>query len=78
MRATLSKLASDGPVELDMLQWMSRTALELVGQGGMGYSFDSLTETPERHGELLRDLVCVILDGFKSCQIAHVHPVPVP
>lgn len=30
-----------------MLQWMTRTALELVGQGGLGYSFDSLSDTQE-------------------------------
>ena len=29
-------------VELDMLSWMGRTALELVGQAGLGYSFDPL------------------------------------
>lgn len=27
-----------------MLQWMGRTALELIGQGGLGYSFDPLTK----------------------------------
>lgn len=27
-----------------MLKWMGRTALELIGQGGLGYSFDPLTE----------------------------------
>lgn len=25
-----------------MLDWMGRTALELIGQGGLGYSFDPL------------------------------------
>lgn len=30
------------PVELDMLNWMGRTALELIGQSGLGYSFDPL------------------------------------
>ncbi|KAF5360341.1 hypothetical protein D9756_005086 [Leucocoprinus leucothites] len=34
----------NGPKEIDMLHWMSRTALELIGQSGMGYSFDSLKE----------------------------------
>ncbi|KAI0373128.1 cytochrome P450 [Pilatotrama ljubarskyi] len=34
----------DGPQELDMLGWMGRTALELIGQGGLGHSFDPLTE----------------------------------
>ena len=28
----------DGPKELDMLSWMGRTALELMGQAGLGYS----------------------------------------
>ncbi|RDX41924.1 cytochrome P450 [Lentinus brumalis] len=57
MKNTIANSVRDGPAELDALTWMSRTALELVGQGGMGYSFDSLTETPEKHGELMRDLV---------------------
>ncbi|KAK7676944.1 hypothetical protein QCA50_020062 [Cerrena zonata] len=29
---------------VDMLRWMHRTALELVGQGGLGHSFDPLSE----------------------------------
>lgn len=28
---------------------MARMALELIGQSGMGYSFDSLTEDAEEH-----------------------------
>ena len=27
-----------------MLYWMTRTALELIGQGGLGYSFDPLVD----------------------------------
>jgi hypothetical protein len=27
-----------------MLHWMTRTALELIGQSGLGYSFDTLAE----------------------------------
>ncbi|EKM58872.1 uncharacterized protein PHACADRAFT_88318 [Phanerochaete carnosa HHB-10118-sp] len=30
--------------EVDVLVWMSRTALELMGQGGFGHSFDPLVE----------------------------------
>lgn len=33
-----------------MLEWMGRTALELVGQGGMGYCMDPLTS--ESAGEI--------------------------
>ncbi|KAF9533506.1 cytochrome P450 [Crepidotus variabilis] len=40
-----------GPREarIDVLSWMSRTALELLGQSGFGHSFDSLTEDEETH-----------------------------
>ena len=27
-----------------MIHWMGRTALELIGQGALGHSFDSLIE----------------------------------
>ena len=30
--------------QLDLLMWMSRTALELIGQSGLGHSFDPLTD----------------------------------
>ncbi|KAL1946306.1 hypothetical protein VTO73DRAFT_15433 [Trametes versicolor] len=30
--------------DIDVLGWMSRAALELIGQGGIGYSFDPLVE----------------------------------
>lgn len=30
----------DGPAELDMLDWLSRTALEYIGQGGIGHTFN--------------------------------------
>ncbi|KAL1946289.1 hypothetical protein VTO73DRAFT_15416 [Trametes versicolor] len=30
--------------DIDVLAWMSRAALELIGQGGIGYSFDPLIE----------------------------------
>ncbi|KAI1784550.1 cytochrome P450 [Ganoderma leucocontextum] len=38
-----SRIPGNGDlVELDMLTWMARTALELIGQAGLGYSFDPL------------------------------------
>ena len=67
MKNTIAYLLRNGPAELDILTWMSRTALELVGQGGMGHSFDSLNEAPEKHGELMRDLVYVFFIS-RSCQ----------
>ncbi|EIM87127.1 cytochrome P450 [Stereum hirsutum FP-91666 SS1] len=31
-----------GPQEVDVLNWITRVALEVIGQGGLGYSFDAL------------------------------------
>ena len=50
--------AGSGKTEIDMFHWMARTALELIGQGGLGYSFDPLTENKtNEYGEALKDLV---------------------
>ncbi|KAI0628769.1 cytochrome P450 [Trametes polyzona] len=43
LRAAIASRLKDGPRELDLLEWTGRTALELIGQGGLGYSFDPLT-----------------------------------
>ncbi|KAI0684489.1 cytochrome P450 [Cytidiella melzeri] len=45
--------------ELDMLHWLSRSALESIGQGGLGYSFDPLTEKkPNKYADALKELGC--------------------
>ena len=50
----------DGPRELDMANWMGRTALELVGQGGLGHSFDKLVDDQEDPlRESLKLFLCV-------------------
>uniref|UniRef100_A0A8H7Y036 Cytochrome P450 n=1 Tax=Psilocybe cubensis TaxID=181762 RepID=A0A8H7Y036_PSICU len=38
-----------GPQEIDVLTWMTRLALELIGQSGLGYTFDELTENAVQH-----------------------------
>ncbi|KIP02196.1 hypothetical protein PHLGIDRAFT_20511 [Phlebiopsis gigantea 11061_1 CR5-6] len=44
--------------EVNMMDWMGRTALELVGQGGLGYSFDPLTSNVHNeYGEALKALI---------------------
>ncbi|KZP25687.1 cytochrome P450 [Athelia psychrophila] len=43
--AILSRVTA-GPQEIDMLHWFGRTALEFVGQSGLGYSFDNLDDGP--------------------------------
>lgn len=44
-----------------MANWMGRTALELMGQAGLGYSFDPLTAEPkDKFGEALKLIVYVL------------------
>ncbi|KAI0656926.1 cytochrome P450 [Cubamyces menziesii] len=38
----ISQRVQDTPRDIDLLDWMGRTALEIVGQAGMGHSFDPL------------------------------------
>ena len=46
--------------EVDLHNWMARTALELVGQGGLGYSFDPLTSnTRNAYGDAIKAFMSV-------------------
>ncbi|PPQ71210.1 hypothetical protein CVT25_004681 [Psilocybe cyanescens] len=49
LRDALLNRVKNGPREMDLLLWMNRTALELVGQSGLGYSFDTLEEDAATH-----------------------------
>ncbi|OJT06234.1 Cytochrome P450 3A24 [Trametes pubescens] len=43
LQVAISSRVKTGTQEIDVLGWMGRTALELIGQGGLGHSFDPLT-----------------------------------
>ncbi|KAH6909120.1 cytochrome P450 [Coprinopsis sp. MPI-PUGE-AT-0042] len=49
LAGTLGRLVSDGEKEIEVFEWLTRAALELVGQSGFGYSFDPLTEDAKEH-----------------------------
>ncbi|OBZ67576.1 hypothetical protein A0H81_12405 [Grifola frondosa] len=50
-----------GVGEVDMLGWMGRTALELIGQAGLGYSFDPLVEdVPNPYGDAIKNYLPVL------------------
>ncbi|KIM41638.1 hypothetical protein M413DRAFT_152589 [Hebeloma cylindrosporum] len=49
LRDAFARKVDDGPQEIEVLSWMTRTALELIGQSGFGYSFDPLTEDANKH-----------------------------
>lgn len=57
LRDSLSSRLLEGPQEIDMLHWVSRTALELVGQSALGYSFDELgpKSTPNEYSEAVKE-----------------------
>ena len=42
-------LLINGHPQIEVLSWMSRTALELVAQSGLGHSFDTLTDDNVPH-----------------------------
>ncbi|KAG5650152.1 hypothetical protein H0H81_000518 [Sphagnurus paluster] len=44
IHTSIGKQVADGPQEIDILRWMTRAALEMIGQSGLGYSFDSLED----------------------------------
>ncbi|KAH8101250.1 cytochrome P450 [Cristinia sonorae] len=58
LRDAITLEVKDAPKDVDILNWMGRTALELIGQGGLGYSFDPLTEDiPNVYGDALKAFV---------------------
>lgn len=44
LRDILENQVRSGKEEINVMLWMSRAALEYIGQGGLGYSFDALNE----------------------------------
>ncbi|KAK7043913.1 hypothetical protein VNI00_008079 [Paramarasmius palmivorus] len=49
LRDTISKKIGQGTQEIEMASWLSRTAFELIGQSGLGVSFDSLDDEEGAH-----------------------------
>ncbi|KAI9069672.1 cytochrome P450 [Trametes sanguinea] len=58
LRTAVEARVRSGDAEVDMVGWMGRTALELMGQAGLGYSFDPLVAEPkDQYGEALKNLM---------------------
>ncbi|KAH9852154.1 cytochrome P450 [Lenzites betulinus] len=50
-----SRVGPEG-ADIDVQGWMGRTALELIGQSGLGYSFDPLTEdAPDSYADAAKN-----------------------
>lgn len=71
LRAAVEERVRAAPAEIDMLNWMGRTALELIGQAGLGYSFDPLKEdlTPDVYADAIKAYVSVpsLLSALAVC-----------
>ncbi|KAI0671637.1 cytochrome P450 [Trametes maxima] len=58
LREAIKLRVEAGVQEIDVAGWMGRAAIELVGQGGLGYSFDPLTEeTSDVYTEAVKALI---------------------
>ncbi|KAJ3804415.1 cytochrome P450 [Lentinula aff. lateritia] len=55
--------AGSSTQEVDILSWMGRTALELMGQAGLGYSFDPLTDEKSAHpySQVIKELLPTLI-----------------
>ncbi|EIN05371.1 cytochrome P450 [Punctularia strigosozonata HHB-11173 SS5] len=60
----LTTQVAEGEREIDILVWMTRTAMELIGRAGLGYSFDPLTENSDNHyASAIKALVPVLAES---------------
>ncbi len=49
-----------GGQDVNVMKWLSRAALEFIGQGGLGYSFRALDDAKtDSYSETLKRLGCV-------------------
>ncbi|KAJ3889944.1 cytochrome P450 [Lentinula edodes] len=55
--------AGSSTQEVEILSWMGRTALELMGQAGLGYSFDPLTDEESAHpySQVIKELLPTLI-----------------
>ncbi|KAJ3534255.1 hypothetical protein NMY22_g7007 [Coprinellus aureogranulatus] len=49
LRKSIAQQVAQGAEEIEILSWMTRAALEIIGQGGFGYSFESLEPEATPH-----------------------------
>ncbi|KIM86621.1 hypothetical protein PILCRDRAFT_815850 [Piloderma croceum F 1598] len=61
VRDAIALRVKDRPQKVDVLHWTTRTALEFIGQSGLGYSFDEFDDGPANEYSLaLKNLVPTI------------------
>ncbi|KAI0368653.1 cytochrome P450 [Pilatotrama ljubarskyi] len=75
LRSAILAQVSTGEKEVDIAGWMARTALELIGQGGLGHSFDPLIEeTRDEYTEAVKALIPAIAEvGWSRIFLPFIH-----
>ncbi|TCD69766.1 cytochrome P450-dit2 [Steccherinum ochraceum] len=77
LRDTISAEVLDSSKELDMFHLTGRAALEIIGQGGLGYSFDPLTQVVHNtFAEAVKALVRVLV--LAPCSAITLTFIPPP
>ncbi|PIL33307.1 cytochrome P450 [Ganoderma sinense ZZ0214-1] len=58
LRIAIESRVRGGPQKIDMVSWMGRTALEIIGQSGLGHSFDPLVaDTKDEYTEAIKSFI---------------------
>ncbi|KAH9899159.1 cytochrome P450 [Cubamyces lactineus] len=79
LRSAIEARVNGGPAEIDMVGWMGRTALELMGQAGLGHSLDPLTaDAADEFGEALKALMPTLAQAHGLQQYVPVYEAIVP
>ncbi|KAF9236431.1 cytochrome P450 [Melanogaster broomeanus] len=66
LRSAIAEQVKRGPREVNMLEWLSRTALELIGQSGLGYSFDDLKGRENPYSKAVKRLAPALFQMFSA------------
>jgi len=59
LQEKFESIVANGPQEIDIVEWMRMTALELIGQAGLGYSFGTLEGRNDKFNQTLKEFACV-------------------
>lgn len=71
LRRAIEARVGNQAEEVDINGWMARTTLEMLGQAGLGYSFDNFVDdSTDSYGESIKLFLYVAFTLFLSLQSA--------
>ncbi|KAI0059680.1 cytochrome P450 [Artomyces pyxidatus] len=72
----LRQLTADEPREIELVDWLGRLSLELLSQGGLGYTFDSFNPNAEEHefAAAIQEYMPTTSSLYVFQRIAHLLP----